>query len=191
MKKALLAAPLLLFLAMAAVFAVQLVRDQRGADPKALQSALIGKPVPAFALPSLDNPAGRYSAASLRDGRPFLLNVWATWCPACRGEHPFLNRLAAEGVHIVGVNYRDDRTNALNWLNQLGNPYTLTLYDASGTLGLDLGVYGAPETFLVDNRGIIRYRHAGQIDAGIWRREIQPLYLRYGRGNGGQVAGRK
>jgi cytochrome c biogenesis protein CcmG/thiol:disulfide interchange protein DsbE len=90
--------------------------------------------------------------------------------------------LAAQGVRVVGIDYQDDRRKAINWLTVLGNPYALSLYDGDGMLGLDLGVYGAPETFLIDGQGIIRYRHAGALDAGVWQRELQPLFEKYRKG---------
>ncbi|NDL65340.1 DsbE family thiol:disulfide interchange protein [Acerihabitans arboris] len=182
MKNKLLFIPLVLFLLLAAAFIVQLSRNAHGDDPTLLESALIGKPVPDFRLASLDDPARTFDGSVLRDGRPMLLNVWATWCPTCRAEHQFLNALAAQGVRVVGLNYKDDRLKAVNWLNTLGNPYALSLYDGDGMLGLDLGVYGAPETFLIDGRGIIRYRHAGDLNADVWRREVQPLYQKYAKG---------
>lgn len=182
MKKMLLYTPLALFLLLALAFIVQLSRNAHGDDPTLLESALIGKPMPAFRLTSLDDPAKAYGRAALIDGRPLLLNVWATWCPTCRAEHQFLNTLATEGVRVVGLNYRDDRLKAVNWLHTLGNPYALSLYDGDGMLGLDLGVYGAPETFLIDGQGIIRYRHAGELNADVWRREVQPLYQKYAGG---------
>ncbi|NGH43123.1 DsbE family thiol:disulfide interchange protein, partial [Escherichia coli] len=109
-----------------------------------------------------------------------LLNVWATWCPTCRAEHQYLNTLAARGVRVVGLKYKDDRAKAVTWLNSLGNPYALSLYDGDGMLGLDLGVYGAPETFLIDGQGIIRYRHAGDMNERVWQQEVLPLYKKYG-----------
>ena len=120
-----------------------------------------------------------YSRAALIDGKPLLLNVWATWCPTCRAEHQFLNELARQGVRVVGLNYKDDRQKAVTWLDSLGNPYALSLFDGSGMLGLDLGVYGAPETFLIDGQGIIRWRHAGDLNARVWREQLQPLWLKY------------
>ena len=124
-------------------------------------------------------PGKTYSRAALIDGKPLLLNVWATWCPTCRAEHQFLNALSGQGVRVVGLNYKDDRQKAVNWLDSLGNPYALSLFDGSGMLGLDLGVYGAPETFLIDGQGIIRWRHAGDLNARVWREQLQPLWLKY------------
>ena len=110
-----------------------------------------------------------------------LLNVWATWCPTCRAEHQYLNQLSAQGVRVVGLNYKDDRQKAIVWLKELGNPYSLSLFDGDGMLGLDLGVYGAPETFLIDGKGIIRYRHAGDLNARVWESEIKPLWDKYSK----------
>ncbi|AKH88492.1 DsbE family thiol:disulfide interchange protein [Edwardsiella tarda] len=175
--------PLVLFLLLVVAFLVQLQRNADGEDPTLLESALIGKPVPTFRLASLDTPGKTYSQSVLHDGKPLLLNVWATWCPTCYAEHKYLNTLAARGVRVVGLNYKDDRQKAIKWLNELGNPYALSLYDGDGMLGLDLGVYGAPETFLIDGNGIIRYRHAGDLNERVWKEEIEPLWLKY---QGGQ-----
>jgi len=182
MKPKLLFIPLVLFLLLAAVFMVQLAQNAQGDDPTRLESALIGKPVPVFTLTSLEQPDKTFDRTVLGDGHPLLLNVWATWCPTCRAEHQFLNTLARQGIRVVGLNYKDDRLNAVNWLNTLGNPYALNLYDGDGMFGLDLGVYGAPETFLIDGRGIIRYRHAGDLNADVWQREVRPLYQKYSQG---------
>ncbi len=113
-----------------------------------------------------------YQADVLTQGKPVLLNVWATWCPTCRAEHQYLNQLSAQGIRVVGMNYKDDRQKAISWLKELGNPYALSLFDGDGMLGLDLGVYGAPETFLIDGNGIIRYRHAGDLNPRVWEEEI-------------------
>ncbi|AHF76353.1 Thiol:disulfide interchange protein, cytochrome C-type biogenesis protein [Sodalis praecaptivus] len=182
MSRKLLFVPLALFLLLTLAFTVQLTRSAHGDDPTRLESALIGKPLPAMTLASLANPSKTYDQALLRDGRPWLLNVWATWCPTCRAEHQFLNGLAARGVRILGINYKDSRPQALAWLNTLGNPYTLNVIDGDGMLGLDLGVYGAPETFLIDGQGIVRYRHAGDMNDRVWRQEVAPLYRQYGGG---------
>lgn len=179
MSRKLLFIPLVVFLGMAVAFMVQLQRNAGGDDPTLLESALIGKPVPEFRLESLDIPGKVYDRAALHDGKPLLLNVWATWCPTCYAEHQFLNKLAAQGIRVVGLNYKDDRNKAIKWLQQLGNPYALSLYDNNGMLGLDLGVYGAPETFLIDGEGIVRYRHAGDLNDRIWQEEILPLWLKY------------
>ena len=181
MNKNVLYIPLILFLLLAVVLMWQLLRNASGDDPTLLESALIGKPVPLFKLESLDNPDKTYDQAVLADGQPLLLNVWATWCPTCRAEHQYLNLLAQQGVRVIGLNYKDERAKAMAWLNTLGNPYALSLYDGSGMLGLDLGVYGAPETFLIDGHGIIRYRHAGDLNAQVWRQEVAPLWQKYSR----------
>ncbi|MCT4702352.1 thiol:disulfide interchange protein DsbE [Enterobacteriaceae bacterium H20N1] len=181
MKRKVLFIPLVLFLLLAAALLWQLARNAQGEDPTSLESALIGKPVPVFRLESLENPGKTYDRTVLTDGKPILLNVWATWCPTCRAEHQFLNGLKAQGIRIAGMNYKDDRQKAVNWLNELGNPYTLSLFDGNGMLGLDLGVYGAPETFLIDGKGIIRYRHAGDLNESVWRQELKPLWDKYNK----------
>jgi cytochrome c biogenesis protein CcmG/thiol:disulfide interchange protein DsbE len=112
-----------------------------------------------------------------------LLNVWATWCPACSVEHPYLVKLAKEkDVAIVGLNYKDDRNKALEWLSKLGDPYSINISDPEGRLGLDLGVYGAPETYVIDQQGIIRYRHVGIVDEKVWSQVLEPLMRQYGYG---------
>lgn len=179
MNKKILYLPLVLFLLLAAALLWQLSRNANGDDPTRLESALVGKPVPAFKLESLDQPGKTFDQSVLNDGKPILLNVWATWCPTCRAEHQYLNTLAAKGVRVVGMNYKDDRQKAITWLNTLGNPYALSLYDGDGMLGLDLGVYGAPETFLIDGHGIIRYRHAGDMNDRVWNEEVKPLWEKY------------
>jgi len=170
--------PLILF----GVLAVFLFRGLE-LDPKELPSALIDRPLPEFTLPSL----GQDRMLSRQDvtGQVGLLNVWATWCVSCRVEHPYLQLLADRGVPIYGINYKDDDAAALGWLQDLGNPYLANIADREGTLGLDLGVYGAPETYLVDAAGVIRYRHVGVVDERVWQTILQPLYAELG-GSGGQ-----
>lgn len=144
-------------------------------DPKKIPSPLVGKPLPAFSLASLHEPKKTLTPASLR-GRVYLLNVWASWCVACRQEHPVLNELARQkAVTLVGLNYKDKRDDALGWLKNLGNPYEISLVDADGRVGIELGVYGVPETFLIDKDGIVRYKHIGPISADDWKKKIQPL----------------
>ncbi|EHX1147051.1 thiol:disulfide interchange protein DsbE [Escherichia coli] len=181
MKRKVLLIPLIIFLAIAAALLWQLARNAEGDDPTNLESELIGKPVPKFRLESLDNPGQFYQADVLTQGKPVLLNVWATWCPTCRAEHQYLNQLSAQGIRVVGMNYKDDRQKAISWLKELGNPYALSLFDGDGMLGLDLGVYGAPETFLIDGNGIIRYRHAGDLNPRVWEEEIKPLWEKYSK----------
>jgi len=144
-------------------------------DPTRLPSALVGKPFPSFALPSLDDTSHMLTRDDLK-GKPALVNVWATWCTSCRQEHPLLTKLANQGVAIYGVNYKDDRDAAQHWLRTLHNPYRLNIEDAAGTLGLDLGVYGAPETFFIDAQGIIRDKYVGIIDQHVWDEELAPIY---------------
>ncbi|WP_275540670.1 DsbE family thiol:disulfide interchange protein [Salmonella enterica] len=143
MKRNVLLLPLLIFLLIAAALLWQLARNAQGDDPTNLESALTGKPVPAFRLESLETPGQYYQAEVLTQGKPVLLNVWATWCPTCRAEHQYLNQLSAQGIRVVGLNYKDDRAKAVAWLKELGNPYALSLSDSDGMLGLDLGVSGA------------------------------------------------
>ena len=152
-------------------------------DPRRVPSPLIGKPLPAFEMETLAQPANTLSRADL-DGRPYLLNVWASWCVACRQEHPLLVELARRGtITLIGLNYKDTRADALAWLADRGDPYRLSLFDADGRLGLDLGVYGVPETFFIDAEGIIRHKHIGPLDAGAFERDIAPLIERYGDGS--------
>lgn len=144
-----------------------------GRDPQELPSALVGKPVPNFSLPSLMTDEA-LTQDSLK-GRWQLLNVWATWCPTCYVEHPFLLELAARGVAIAGLNYKDESDPARQYLAEHGNPFTHVIVDADGQLGLDLGVYGAPETFLINPEGEIVLRHAGDLNARVWQEKFVPL----------------
>jgi cytochrome c biogenesis protein CcmG/thiol:disulfide interchange protein DsbE len=143
-------------------------------DPQALPSALIDKPLPQFSLPTLEQN-GSISAQDI-SGEPMLLNVWATWCISCRVEHPYLQRLSDSGVAIYGINYKDDPVAARSWLKDLGDPYRANIVDAQGTLGLDLGVYGAPETYFIDASGVVRYRHVGVIDERVWQGRLKAVY---------------
>ncbi|MGR9092132.1 MAG: DsbE family thiol:disulfide interchange protein [Gammaproteobacteria bacterium] len=163
------AIPIGVFIALIIVLAVGLKLD-----PRHVPSPLIGKPLPAFTLPELGSEA-MLSAESLH-GTPRLLNVWASWCVACRVEHPLLVELARSGrVPIVGLNYKDTRGDARGWLDRHGNPYERTVFDQAGRLGLDLGVYGVPETFVLDRHGIIRYKQVGPISQEILDNVILPL----------------
>lgn len=152
-----------------AVFVVLAVVLLRGLerDPSHLPSALIDQPVPAFSLPNLLEPGERVSEEVFQ-GHVSLLNVWATWCPSCRVEHGFLNRLSEQGVRIIGMDYKDEDAAARRWLEELGNPYAVTFADRDGTLGVDLGVFGAPETYLVDSEGVIRAKHVGVMNDKVW-----------------------
>lgn len=161
--------PVLLF----AVLAVFLLRGL-ALDPKELPSALIDNPLPEFSLPVLGSDQVLDRDAVV--GEVALFNVWATWCISCRVEHPYLMRLAAQGVAIYGINYKDEDVAAQRWLKDLGDPYIANIADHEGSLGLDLGVYGAPETYLIDAAGVIRYRHVGVVDERVWSGTLQPLY---------------
>ena len=145
-------------------------------DPHQLPSALIGKPFPNFDLPALGSDSGTDQRLTRADVRgPVLVNVWATWCPTCRAEHAELLRIHEEsGLRIVGVNYKDNPAQARLWLSELGNPYEFNVVDAQGTLGVDLGVYGAPESFLVDASGTIVYKRVGDVNRRVWQEEIKP-----------------
>ncbi|MBR9912149.1 MAG: DsbE family thiol:disulfide interchange protein [Gammaproteobacteria bacterium] len=161
--------PLLVFLILAIFF-------WRGLslDPTAMPSALIDRPVPAFKLATVKDPQQFYTEQDLK-GEVALLNVWATWCVACRVEHPFLVQLAQQGLKIVGINYKDDVAEARVWLQKLADPYVYSVVDADGRLGIDLGVFGAPETYVLDKEGVIRYKHVGVVDAKVWRETIEPI----------------
>jgi cytochrome c biogenesis protein CcmG/thiol:disulfide interchange protein DsbE len=169
--------PLFLF----ALLALTLFRGL-SLDPTEMPSALIDRPLPSFSLPALGGDAMLTQADVT--GEVALLNVWATWCVSCRVEHPYLQHLAAQGIPIYGLNYKDNDADALRWLDELGNPYRQTIADREGTLGLDLGVYGAPETYLLDAAGVVRYRHVGVVDEEIWRTVLQPVYVELQRAGG-------
>lgn len=176
--KKLLLIPLALFVVLVASFTVVLLR---GRDPREIPSPLINKTAPAFQLPQLHDPNKTLSAQDMR-GKVWLLNFWGTWCVACREEHPWLLEYAkANALPIVGVDYKyssdtsDERANAVQVLAQLGNPYTLTVYDGSGRVSIDYGVYGAPESFLIDKNGVIRFKQIGPITEDVWRDKIVPL----------------
>lgn len=160
-----------------AIFALLAAFLYRGLslDPKLVPSPLVGKPVPAFTLTRLDDPATTISDADFK-GKVSLLNVWATWCVSCRQEHEVLVQLARSGqVDIYGLNYKDNREDAKRWLVRLGNPYVANAFDSDGRVGIDWGVYGAPETFIIDREGIIRHKHIGPLTIEILNEEILPL----------------
>ncbi|HAT5015229.1 TPA: DsbE family thiol:disulfide interchange protein [Legionella pneumophila] len=143
-------------------------------DPHHLPSARIGKPLPDFALPELQNPDSTFSVMNFHN-QVVLLNVWASWCEACVEEQVFMLQLAREGVPIYGLNYKDNPEHARAWLAQWGNPYRLIGQDSEGKVAIDLGVYGAPETFVIDKKGIVRYRHVGIMNQKTWLTDILPL----------------
>jgi cytochrome c biogenesis protein CcmG/thiol:disulfide interchange protein DsbE len=143
-------------------------------NPRDLPSAQLGKVVPDFVLPQLGHPDSSFSSSQLRE-QVVLLNVWASWCTACIDEQVFMLQLARRGIPIYGLNYKDKSEHALQWLAQWGNPYKIIVQDYEGKAAIDLGVYGAPETFIIDKKGIIRYRHAGVVNQELWSKEIWPL----------------
>ncbi len=169
--------PLVLFLVLAGFLAVGL-----RLDPREVPSPLIDKPAPSFSAEVLGDPQRRLSAADLA-GRPWVLNVWASWCGACRDEHPVLLDFARNaGVPLIGLNYKDQSEDARAWLRQFGNPYADSVVDPQGRIGLDYGVYGVPETFVVDAHGIIRYKYIGPVTPQVLRDKIRPVLQRLNRG---------
>lgn len=165
--------PFLAFLLVAALLAagVWLSRDP---DREALPSALIGKPAPDFALPVLHEPTRVVTGRDLR-GQPYVLNVWGSWCMECRVEHPVITRFAeTKRVRVIGYNWKDEPADALAWLERFNNPYWVVLADEVGRTAIDFGVYGAPETFLVDADGIVRWKHVGPLSDDIVRNELLP-----------------
>ena len=168
--------PLIVFVGLIIAFAIQLQRNSNGEDPKALESALVGKTVPDFQLESLHDPNVKIDSGVVKTGSPRLLNVWATWCPTCFAEHQYLTQLAKQGVEIVGIDYKDEREKAINFLDTYKNPYQAVIFDPKGSLGLDLGVYGAPETFIVDGSGKIHYRHTGDVNDNVCNETLKPIY---------------
>ncbi len=162
--------PLLVFAVLIPVFIIGLTRD-----PRELPSPLIGQPAPEFSLPSLKEPERSVGNSDYAE-RIALVNVWATWCPGCRQEHAFLMELSKAGtVPIFGLNWRDNRADALGWLEALGDPYIASAFDEDGRVGIDWGVYGAPETFLVDERGFVVHKHIAPLTREVWVREFMPL----------------
>ena len=164
--------PLVLVAVMIPVFVIGLNRD-----PSEIPSPLLMKPAPEFELPSLKD-AGRNVGSADYKGRLALLNVWATWCVGCRQEHDYLLRLANEtDIPLYGLNWRDRREDAISWLQQLGDPYVASAYDEDGRVGIDWGVYGAPETFLINTDGIVLYKHISPLTEEVWQKEFQPRIL--------------
>ena len=148
-------------------------------DPTALPAARLGQPFPDFSQPELLTQ--EVIGASALQPRPALVNVWATWCYSCRVEHPYLLALAAQGVPIYGLNYKDESEKARQWLSELGDPYRLNITDRDGTVGLDLGVYGAPETYVLGPDGVILHRHVGVLDEAVFERDIRRFFTAPGR----------
>lgn len=162
--------PLAIFIVMAVFLGIGLTLD-----PREVPSPFIGKPAPAFNLPQVGDPAKSLGNADFK-GQVALVNVWASWCVSCRQEHVVLLELAKQNrVSIYGLNYKDERDAALNWLEKLGNPYTASGFDADGKVGIDWGVYGVPETFVIDRDGIIRHKHTGPITEEALEKTLLPL----------------
>ncbi|MES2989910.1 MAG: DsbE family thiol:disulfide interchange protein [Pseudomonadota bacterium] len=165
--------PLGIFVVLLAFLAVGLTLK-----PRELPSPLVGRPAPAFALPTLGAPGEAVSTRDLR-GQVWVLNVWASWCAACRDEHATMVEMAQlKLVPIYGLNYKDQRADALGWLARFGNPYVASLADTDGRVGIDYGVYGVPETFVIDKAGVVRRKFVGPVTAKIVRDEIVPLVAR-------------
>ncbi|HJN52883.1 MAG: DsbE family thiol:disulfide interchange protein [Pseudomonadales bacterium] len=181
MSKAALFIPLAAFILLAFVLGAGFFLE----DPHRLPSVLVGKPLPQFKLADVKDLERWVTSEDLL-GEVTLLNVWATWCPSCVAEHQQLLKIAREGtVRLVGVNYNDDVAKAQQWLLKLGDPYWVTLADTQGKLGIDLGVYGAPETFLMDASGVIHFRHVGAVTDEIWQNTLRPMVLEF-KQNGSQ-----
>ena len=162
--------PLAIFILLVGFLAVGLKLD-----PREVPSPLVGKPAPAFELPMLHQPDKRFAPGDMR-GKVWLLNVWASWCVSCREEHPVLVDLAKRGVMpILGLNYKDKGEDAQRWLKQFGDPYQLSVVDADGRIGIDYGVYGVPETYLIDGEGVIRYKQIGPLTQAIVEQKVLPL----------------
>ena len=162
--------PLLLFIVLVVFLAIGLNRD-----PQEVPSPLINKPAPAFDISQLSDANQSFSPASMK-GQVWILNVWASWCVACREEHPVLVELAKSKVApIIGLDYKDKREDALAMLAMQGNPYLLSAFDSNGRVGIDYGVYGVPETYVIDKAGMIRFKHIGPITMNILNQKIYPL----------------
>ncbi len=157
------------FLVLIGILAIGLNRD-----PSKLPSPLIDKPAPEYELPRVKDPMSSVGSADY-SGQLVLVNIWATWCVGCRQEHDFLVELAGRReIPVYGIDWRDQRDEALKWLDRLGDPYVASAYDEDGRVGIDWGVYGAPETFLVSSSGNVLYKHIGPLDEASWQREFVP-----------------
>jgi cytochrome c biogenesis protein CcmG, thiol:disulfide interchange protein DsbE len=160
-----------------AIFAALLVLLGVGLklDPREVPSPLIGKPAPHFELPQLHEASKTFTERDML-GKVWVLNVWASWCVSCREEHPVLLDLAASGaVPVYGLNYKDQRADGLKWLRAMGDPYKLSIYDLDGRVGIDYGVYGVPETYVIDKAGVIRYKRIGPLTPQIVKEKVLPL----------------
>ena len=146
-------------------------------NPREVPSPLIGKPAPAFELPLLHQPDKTFSQKDML-GTVWVMNVWASWCPPCLVEHPVVTALAKSGVApVVGLNYKDAREDALPWLKRNGDPYQFSMFDANGRIGIDYGVYGVPETYLIDTEGVIRFKQIGPVTPELLQQKILPLAM--------------
>jgi cytochrome c biogenesis protein CcmG, thiol:disulfide interchange protein DsbE len=144
-------------------------------DPREVPSPLIGKPAPGFALARLDDAAQTIKREDML-GKVWMLNVWASWCVACREEHPLLVEFSRKKLlPVYGLNYKDQRADGLAWLGQFGNPYDASLFDSDGRVGIDFGVYGVPETFIIDRQGVVRLKHIGPLTPQVIQIEIEPM----------------
>ena len=165
--------PLVVFVLMAGFLAVGLKLN-----PREVPSPLIDKPAPAFNLPQLNDPALKVAAEQMK-GQVWVLNVFASWCTPCLAEHPYVTQLAKQpGIKLIGLNYKDRAEDAKGWLRKHGDPYTTIVVDADGRVGIDYGVYGVPETFVIDREGIIRMKHIGPLTEQVWKRDVLPLVAR-------------
>ncbi|MCP4697039.1 MAG: DsbE family thiol:disulfide interchange protein [Gammaproteobacteria bacterium] len=158
-----------------------------GLNPRELKSTLIDKPAPAFTLPRVKSPEKSISAKEF-PGKVSLLNIWASWCVSCRQEHALLMELAKYSrINLYGLNWKDTLPAARNWLSELGDPYIANAFDEKGRTGIDYGVTGTPETFIIDKKGIIRYKHVGPINANVFKNKLQPLIQRLEAETGGST----
>ena len=164
-------APLLIFLMLVVLLGAGLTLN-----PQEIPSPFIGKPAPVFSLPRLDEPATAISSADMK-GKVWLLNVWASWCTSCRAEHEVIKQLAnsPEAIPVIGLNYKDEPTEALAWLRRFGDPYFTSAIDRRGQVGIDWGVYGVPETFVIDKKGIVRHKQTGPVTERSLNETIIPL----------------
>lgn len=172
MRKLLYLTPVLLGLILGGLFLYVLLVDL---DTETIPTPLLNQSMPEFSLPTVQDSEQVVTKSDL-DGEAYLLNVWATWCITCKIEHPFLNKLSQEGVLVIGLDYKDTREEATKWLRQFGNPYRLNLFDEEGTLGFNLGVTGAPETFFIRPDGTVAYKHIGAINQNNWDQELKAIY---------------
>ncbi len=168
--------PLAIFLALAGFLGYGLTLN-----PSVVPSPLVGKPAPAFQLAKLDAPQETFGVDDMR-GQVWLLNVWASWCVSCRQEHPYLVEMAGTGgIPVIGLNYKDERQAAIGWLRAQGDPYLATVTDEDGRVGIEYGVYGTPETFLIDKDGVIRYKHIGPINRDTVQKVLMPMIAELSR----------